>query len=510
MNISCDFILIKNTKNYYKCDASPDGNVTISNREINSLKPRIPLQNLNYTDVVQLVIENKIVHSFPKGFDKYFENIFRISIINSQLQEIHQNDLKPFEDLDVLRITKNSLTVIEADLFRFNHKLSFIDLSSNNIVAVNSLVFDDLRMLRYLYLNENPIISEVNFEIPKIYASECQVLDNKLSEFDEKLQDFGQNLTNFEEIIERRITVVEDDIRVNDVHLKEIHDDFNNTLNDLRLLMAETFVENFTYESNDSKKLNEIFLNQTIQMNQLELNIAYLSNVIELFHPKLKILSQRASSNAEINAELKSIEEAVQNLQVMLFIVFLMFLIIKFVIILTCCCGRKRKGSGKPKSKSVSENIELPVRKPSTAKHVNKDTNKYLETSASLPQKHRVKPVPITVPSITTPSFENKQNLPIPEAEAIYDISEFDESRTFGSNFNLKSKSEESFPLPPTPMLFPDSNDNQFTYGEEHAYYNQFRDDAFGPIMGSQDLIYDNVNPDEAGEFIKKIDLIFF
>jgi Leucine-rich repeat (LRR) protein len=82
---------------------------------------------------------------FPIGLEKIFENLNWIQFEGSNLQEIHQCDLKPFGDnLTNLNLNNNKLEVIEADLFNFNTKLERIHLANNKIEHIDPSVFDHL------------------------------------------------------------------------------------------------------------------------------------------------------------------------------------------------------------------------------------------------------------------------------------------------------------------------------------------------------------------------------
>ncbi|KAL7047834.1 hypothetical protein ACKWTF_003116 [Chironomus riparius] len=76
-----------------------------------------------------------------------------------ELNEIRQSDLKPFSKLVTLYFPCNNIEMLEVDLFIFNHKLEFIDLSNNKIQFINSGAFDRLYKLSYLSLDNNICIN---------------------------------------------------------------------------------------------------------------------------------------------------------------------------------------------------------------------------------------------------------------------------------------------------------------------------------------------------------------
>jgi hypothetical protein len=103
---------------------------------------------------------SKIINYFPSGLDLIFKNIKLISTEKVKLKEIHQSDLKPFQQLEFLCLAQNDITTLEKDLFKFNPNLILVMLYSCRISHIDPNVFDNLHKLTYLLLESNACIHE--------------------------------------------------------------------------------------------------------------------------------------------------------------------------------------------------------------------------------------------------------------------------------------------------------------------------------------------------------------
>lgn len=61
--------------------------------------------------MVEYIFINKkgIINYFPSGLKEVFTKLLKIEITEVELMEIHQNDLKPFTDLEFLILDNNQL-----------------------------------------------------------------------------------------------------------------------------------------------------------------------------------------------------------------------------------------------------------------------------------------------------------------------------------------------------------------------------------------------------------------
>jgi len=113
----------------------------------------------NNSDINGIWVDNSVIHYFPNGFDKIYFNIKLIYILNSDLKEVHQSDLRPFSKLKELDLRGNQIKIIDEDLFEFNNELEYISFAYNKIFHIHPDVFDNLILLKYLKLKSNKCIS---------------------------------------------------------------------------------------------------------------------------------------------------------------------------------------------------------------------------------------------------------------------------------------------------------------------------------------------------------------
>lgn len=96
-------------------------------------------------------------HYFPKGFEKFFPHIKTIRFAKA-LNEIHQSDLRPLTELEVLNFDTSQLQYLEKDLFKYNTKLRAFAGCANKLAYIHPQVFDHLSELITLFLQGNVCI----------------------------------------------------------------------------------------------------------------------------------------------------------------------------------------------------------------------------------------------------------------------------------------------------------------------------------------------------------------
>lgn len=109
---------------------------------------------------------------FPIGLEKIYKNLIGFHIINCEITEIKQSDLKMYTKLKYLAIRGNKIEYLEDDIFKYNVNLEVIDFENNDIIRIGLQVFKHLKYLRSLDLSGNPfnkIMAENNsIEVQKI------------------------------------------------------------------------------------------------------------------------------------------------------------------------------------------------------------------------------------------------------------------------------------------------------------------------------------------------------
>jgi len=179
--------------NLYCCSVKKDPKITTrESATITSVSENHKSEKTN-SDVECFKIHYLTTNYFPRGLESFFENIKAISIRNSYLKEIHQEDLKAFPKLVELFLNENLLEVLEERLFDFNPDLQRMSFEYNKIVRIEPKIFDHLSKLGYLLLSENICINkgaiaynsiEVKHLIKKAEAqcinSDSSLLENQL------------------------------------------------------------------------------------------------------------------------------------------------------------------------------------------------------------------------------------------------------------------------------------------------------------------------------------------
>ncbi|CAH1734134.1 unnamed protein product [Chironomus riparius] len=145
-------------KGLYYCFINNDPRITSrESAKITSITGNHKIWKSN-VDVQGFHIDVRTINYFPR-FEAFFVNVKLICIYNSNLKEVHQEDLKPYPRLIEIALHYNSIEVLEEGLFDFNPDLVYIDMSNNKIVHVEPKVFDHLSKLMTLHLDSNICIS---------------------------------------------------------------------------------------------------------------------------------------------------------------------------------------------------------------------------------------------------------------------------------------------------------------------------------------------------------------
>lgn len=136
-------------------------NVTGKHSQRNS----IALEN---SDVKYLKIDESIILYLPTGLESYFPKLQTFRMEHAKLREIHQKDLRGFEELERLYLEGNDIQVLEKELFKFNPSLRSIILKHNHLKHIDEKVFEELVQLEFLSLAANPCMPPNFMEIRNI------------------------------------------------------------------------------------------------------------------------------------------------------------------------------------------------------------------------------------------------------------------------------------------------------------------------------------------------------
>ncbi|XP_070501803.1 GATA zinc finger domain-containing protein 14-like [Chironomus tepperi] len=131
-----------------------------------NFSPKIsPNFTINSTSINSLITYNNTIHYIPRGISDFFKNLKLLAILNSNLKEIRQIDLKGFPELRGLWLPYNDIEVIEWHLFDFNPKLTEIILMDNRIKIINVNAFQGVKHLEQLDLLRNVCVDAAAYDV---------------------------------------------------------------------------------------------------------------------------------------------------------------------------------------------------------------------------------------------------------------------------------------------------------------------------------------------------------
>lgn len=116
-------------------------------------------------DDVNCLLFDSTVNFIPANLSEFFPNLKILNICNCSLKSICSEDLRGFQDLEVLLLDGNNLTTLPDDLFENTPKLNNISLKSNKIEFMSSKLFSPIITNDFFYigLKNNTRIDEVFF-----------------------------------------------------------------------------------------------------------------------------------------------------------------------------------------------------------------------------------------------------------------------------------------------------------------------------------------------------------
>jgi hypothetical protein len=111
-------------------------------------------------DVGGFAIHLQPIKRIPANIDRFFGNIRAISMMNSTVSRLTQEDLKVFPRLEVFACFYNRLETIDGDVFQFNPRLQHLNLVGNFITNIGPNFLVHLPVLHQLYFTGNLCTNE--------------------------------------------------------------------------------------------------------------------------------------------------------------------------------------------------------------------------------------------------------------------------------------------------------------------------------------------------------------
>lgn len=159
IRISCRFVRISSQSNWQIIDSNefpqipPKGNPVAGSKQ--KVKSEICVSFVTYTSEVDQHVFNKMtecaVIDLRRNGIKIIEKTYFVLLIHLDTLNLDENSIQSlpnnvFDDLKSLRkisMRKNLLESLEADLFKFNDQLEFVDFSFNKISRISPQTFSD-------------------------------------------------------------------------------------------------------------------------------------------------------------------------------------------------------------------------------------------------------------------------------------------------------------------------------------------------------------------------------
>ena len=149
--------------------------VTTKNESIKSvngsIKPMSPKS---------LWIDHQTVYYLPKGVDKFFPNLEMLTVYDTELKSLTQDDLKSLTHLMFIYLNHNDIEYLDNDLFKFNLKLKTVSLSENKLKYIGANLLSNLKGLQVVNFQFNPCINVralTSSEIPALvrkFQAQCK------------------------------------------------------------------------------------------------------------------------------------------------------------------------------------------------------------------------------------------------------------------------------------------------------------------------------------------------
>lgn len=127
------------------------GNFFASANRLKRINVQRDLQNVFIFNVSQNRIEN-----IPELLNLMGSNLKVLDVSDSPVGALNSSTLAKFSKLAILKLRNTSLSYIANDAFRYQHELSSLDISYNNLKTIDSGIAEwNLRYLQFLHLDGN-------------------------------------------------------------------------------------------------------------------------------------------------------------------------------------------------------------------------------------------------------------------------------------------------------------------------------------------------------------------
>ena len=203
---------------------------------------------------------NKDIQYFPEGLDKSFGELKAIKIRNGSIKKINQNDLKPFTKLVNLDLSHNDIEALDDGLFDYNINLEVFFCHNNKIFFIASTAFDKLNKLSHLNLKSNVCIDKKIDD--NIEAVKTAIKDSKekcytsTSSIYKSIETLRNEVEIYKAKFDKFLTNNEDETTRNRIEVQRNSRDVENLRQKIKNITCQSdmiLTESFDNNSNSSK-----------------------------------------------------------------------------------------------------------------------------------------------------------------------------------------------------------------------------------------------------------------
>lgn len=124
------------------------------------------VEELENSDVTDVIISNQVTLNVPKIICEKFENLKVFSAVSSEIETLSENSFESCKNLEILSLTSNLIGELAENSFAHLVKLYEVNLAGNQLERISQNAFGNevLKNLLNVYLQNNQINAiDVNF-----------------------------------------------------------------------------------------------------------------------------------------------------------------------------------------------------------------------------------------------------------------------------------------------------------------------------------------------------------
>ena len=94
-------------------------------------------------------------HKIPSNLNVFFPNLKVLDLKNTMIGQLKQEEISPFQKLEVLILWSNLIKILDGNVFAQNSALIYIDFESNMLTNTGTKLLEPLTQLKYAYFGKN-------------------------------------------------------------------------------------------------------------------------------------------------------------------------------------------------------------------------------------------------------------------------------------------------------------------------------------------------------------------